>query len=196
MFCTMDRILHDLLNPLRMYARTPARAADYLAEGGTDLIVIDLDSEHSSKLMHQIFKSRMQQKPTVLAVSAVDCVVPGVHVILQKPVTPESGTKSLKAAYLRMLRDYRKHTRFALMTPVLATDERRQDTLRDCHQYWGGWSWSEYQYSYGGEWSWSRYQRETGSREHRVFSGAAARIGRTKLTSKPGFYGLAESMAP
>jgi hypothetical protein len=41
-------------------------------------------------------------------------------------VTPESGAKSLKAAYSRMLRDYRKHTRFALMAPVLATDENNR----------------------------------------------------------------------
>jgi PilZ domain len=44
-------------------------------------------------------------------------------VILRKPVTHESGLTSLKAAYSRMVRDYRKHTRFAVMAPVAATDE-------------------------------------------------------------------------
>lgn len=43
--------------------------------------------------------------------------------MLRKPVTHESGLRSLKAAYSRMVRDYRKHTRFALMTRVVATDE-------------------------------------------------------------------------
>ena len=56
----------------------------------------------------------------------MDRAVQGVHVILRKPVTPESGLKSLKAAYSRMLEDYRSHTRFALMTSVLATDENNR----------------------------------------------------------------------
>lgn len=128
LFCTMDRILRDLSIHSNL-CQNPARAGDYLAQGSTDLLVVDFDSDHTSKLMHQVFESRMHLKPTVLAVSAGDCVVPGVHIILQKPVTPESGTKSLKTAYLRMLRDYRRHTRFAVMTPVLATDESDR-TLR------------------------------------------------------------------
>ena len=105
---------------------TPSRVADVLAKGGTDLIVIDLESEHSSEVMHEIFQSHVRQKPTIVGVSATDDAVPGVHVMLRKPVTPESGTKSLKVAYSRMLQDYRKHTRFALMTPVLARDDNNQ----------------------------------------------------------------------
>jgi hypothetical protein len=124
-FGTMDRILQDFSIRTNVCSNSSS-ATDLLAEGTTDLIVIDLESEHSSELMHQIYESRMRQKPTILAVSTVDCVIPGVHVILRKPVTPESGAKSLKAAYSRMLRDYRKHTRFALMTPVLATDENNR----------------------------------------------------------------------
>src|SRR5437660_6457685 len=51
--------------------------------------------------------------------------IPGVHVVLRKPMTRQSGTKSLKAAYSRMLRDYRKHTRFALLSRVLAANEKQ-----------------------------------------------------------------------
>ena len=119
--CTMDRILQDFSIHTNV-CPNPSKAAHLLAGGSTDLVVIDLESERSGDLMHQIFESRMQ-KPTILAVSATDCVIPGVHVFLRKPVTPESGAKSLRAAYSRMLRDYRKHTRFALMTHVLARDE-------------------------------------------------------------------------
>jgi|SRR5579872_154432 len=121
-FGTMERILQDFCVHTNVCSN-PSRAANLLAEGNTDLIVIDLEDEDSSDLMQQITESRMGQKPTILAVSTVDCAVPGVHVILRKPVTPESGTTSVKTAYSRMLQDYRKHTRFALMTPVLATDE-------------------------------------------------------------------------
>ncbi|MGD0506174.1 MAG: PilZ domain-containing protein [Terriglobales bacterium] len=124
-FSTMDRILQDFSIHTNV-CPNPSKAANLLADGSTDLIVIDLESEHSSELIHQIFKLGMRQKPTILAVSAVDCVIPGVHVMLRKPVTPESGTKSLKAAYSRMVRDYRKHTRFALMAPVLATDKNNR----------------------------------------------------------------------
>lgn len=120
-FCTMDRILQDLSIHTNVCS-SPSKAAHFLAAGSTDLVVIDLESERSVELMCQIFESRMQ-KPTILAVSEMDCAMPGVHVFLRKPVTPESGARSLKAAYSRMLRDYRKHTRFALMTRVLATDE-------------------------------------------------------------------------
>ena len=124
-FGTMDRILQDF--SIRTNAcPNPSSAANLVAEGGTDLIVIDLESEHSSDLMHRLYESPMWQKPTILGVSRVDCAVPGVHVMLRKPVTRESGVKSLKVAYSRMLRDYRKHTRFALMTPVLATDENHR----------------------------------------------------------------------
>jgi hypothetical protein len=124
-FGTMDRILQDFAIHTNV-CPTPSKAANLLAEGSTDLIVIDLESEYSSELMQQIFESRTRQKPTILAVSAEDRAVPGVHVVLRKPVTHESGTRSLKAAYSRMLRDYRKHTRFALMTTVRATDENNR----------------------------------------------------------------------
>ncbi len=87
-FGTMNRILQDFSIRTNVCSNSSS-AADLLAEGTTDLIVIDLESEHSSELMHQICESRMRQKPTILAVSAVDSAIPGVHVILRKPVTPE-----------------------------------------------------------------------------------------------------------
>jgi hypothetical protein len=124
-FCTMDRILQDFSIRTNVCSNS-SKVAGLLAEGNTDLIVIDLEGEDSSEVMQQICQSRMGQKPTILAVSAMDCAIPGVHVILRKPVTPESGAKSLKAAYSKMLQDYRKHTRFALMTPVLASDENHR----------------------------------------------------------------------
>jgi len=123
-FSTMDGILHDFSIATKVCPHPP-RAADLLAEGSTDLIVIDLETENASEFLQKI-GGHMRQKPTVVAVSGTDSVAPGVHVILRKPVTHESGLASLKAAYSRMVRDYRKHTRFAVMTPVLATDADKQ----------------------------------------------------------------------
>ena len=123
-FSTVDRILHDLSIHMNM-CPSYSGATKFLAEGSTDLIVIDWEGEPSSQLLDQIREFAKCQKPTVVAISEMDRAIPGVHVILRKPMTRESGTKSLKTAYSRMLRDYRKHTRFALMTRVLAVDEKK-----------------------------------------------------------------------
>lgn len=119
-FTTIEGILQDFSIATKVcpYASS---ATHLLAEGSTDLIVIDLETEDSGELLRQVGTGQ-RQKPTVLGVSAVDSVVPGVHVVLRKPVTHESGLSSLKAAYGRMVRDYRKHTRFAVMTRATATD--------------------------------------------------------------------------
>jgi hypothetical protein len=59
-----------------------------------------------------------------VAISADSTPVPGAHVVIKKPVTPDLGVKSFKVAYQRMLLDYRRHVRHALMIPVIAM---RQD---------------------------------------------------------------------
>ena len=125
---SMDPILRDF-SICTDVLPDPSTVVDILSQVSADLLVIDLDGESSAELVRRVYESHMHQKPTILAVSAMDRAIPGVHVILRKPVTPESGLKSLKAAYSRMLEDFRKHTRFALMTSVLATDETNR-TLR------------------------------------------------------------------
>ncbi len=120
-FNTMNGILQDLSISTKVCPH-PSKAANLLAEGSTDLLVIDLEAEDSSEFL-RIVEARTRQKPTVLAVSRADGIIPGVHVVLRKPVTHHSGLTSLKAAYLRMVRDYRKHTRFAVMRHVTATDD-------------------------------------------------------------------------
>lgn len=121
-FSTLEGILEDFSIATKICPR-PSTAVELLAEGSTDLIVIDLEAENSSEFLREVGTARRWQKPTVLAVSGTDCVLPGVHLILRKPVTRESGVTSLTAAYSRMVRDYRTHARFAVMTAVTATDE-------------------------------------------------------------------------
>jgi PilZ domain len=121
-FCTMNLMLQDLSIHTRV-CPDPSTVSNLLMDGCTDLIVIDLESEYYSGLKRQIFESEARQKPIILAVSSADEAMPGVHIHLRKPVTIESGAKSLQVAYGRMLHDYRKYTRFAVMAPVLATDE-------------------------------------------------------------------------
>jgi hypothetical protein len=102
-----------------------SRAVDHLSEGSTDLVVVDWDDD-SAALLHEIRKSGRWQKPTVVAVSGQNSPVQGVHVAVHKPVTVASAAKSLKAAYSRMLYDYRRHARHALMSSVQATGENNR----------------------------------------------------------------------
>lgn len=122
---TMDPLLHDFSIQTSV-CPNPSKVGTLLDQGAADLIVIDLESANYSELLQQLGRAQSKQKPTVLAVSATDCAVTGIHIVLRKPVTTESGLTSLKSAYSRMLRDFRQHTRFALMTPVSATDENNR----------------------------------------------------------------------
>lgn len=119
---TMDPILRDFAIGTSVYPRS-LRTGNWLERSGTDLIVVDLETVSSGDLQRQLEQFRTKQKPTVVAVSATDHAFPGVHVVMRKPVTHESGMRSLKVAYGKMLQDFRKHTRFGLMESVLATDE-------------------------------------------------------------------------
>ena len=121
-FCTMHRILKDFSITTKI-CLSASNAADLLEQGSTDLIVIDWDSESSSDLVHEVSLSRLKQKPIVLAVAADDQARPGVHVLARKPITRESGTKSMRVAYSRMVEDFRRHVRYAVMEPVQATDD-------------------------------------------------------------------------
>ena len=123
--CTLNPILRDFSISTDV-CPDPSKVGNLLEQVSTDLLVIDLEAASSSELLRQVYESHMHHKPTILAVSAMDRAVPGVHVVLRKPVTSESGMKSLKVAYSRMLLDFRKHTRFALMTSVLATEENKR----------------------------------------------------------------------
>jgi hypothetical protein len=124
-FGIVSRILLDL-SICTEVCLSSSKALSRLAKGGTDLVVIDWEEESSSELLHEIWKSGNWQKPTVVAISPPDRRVPGVHIVLRKPVTAESGRKSLRVAYSRMLQDYRRHARHALMMSVSVTDDRNR----------------------------------------------------------------------
>ncbi|HLV87838.1 MAG TPA: PilZ domain-containing protein [Candidatus Sulfotelmatobacter sp.] len=84
-------------------------------------MVIDWEGEDSSDLLQKIWRLTKCKKPTILAVSAKDYAMPGVHVLLKKPVTLEASKSSLKTAYTKMLIEHRRHVRHPLMTPLVAT---------------------------------------------------------------------------
>jgi hypothetical protein len=124
-FGIVSRILRDL-SICTDVCLSSTKALKRLATGATDLVVIDWEDEASSELLHEIWKSGNWQKPTVVAISPQGRSVPGVHVVLRKPVTDEASRQSLQVAYSRMLQDHRRHARYALMTSVVATDSRNR----------------------------------------------------------------------
>lgn len=119
-FCPIERALRNLsitTNP----CLSSTKAVELLGKSHADLIVIDWDGEDSSALLQEIWASETKPKPTIMAVSANSRPIPGAHVILRKPVTNQGIAQSLKTAYSQMLLDHRRHVRYALMTPVMAT---------------------------------------------------------------------------
>ena len=121
-FKVISRILRDLSISTTI-CLTSAKASVELERGRTDLLVIDWEGRDSSELLQKMWQLKKCRKPTVLAVSSTDCPMPGVHVILKKPLTLEGSKASLKNCYARLLIDHRRHVRYALMTPVIATAE-------------------------------------------------------------------------
>ncbi|MGA9509716.1 MAG: PilZ domain-containing protein [Candidatus Sulfotelmatobacter sp.] len=118
----MNKLLDNLSISTKVCFST-SKAFDQLAGRNTDLVIVDWDDD-SAELLAGIRKSNGWRKPTVVALSPDDCTVRGADIVLPKPVTDKSGARSLKAAYSRMLYDHRRHTRYALMSRVMATDER------------------------------------------------------------------------
>ena len=102
-----------------------SKAFDQLSEGSTDLVIVDWEDD-SADLLQGVLKAGRWQKPTIVAVSSRDYSVPGAHIVVRKPVTEAAVAKSLRAAYSRMLHDYRRHARYALMSSVQATDENNR----------------------------------------------------------------------
>ena len=129
--CTLNKQLGDLSINTNICLST-SRALDQLSEGSADLVVVDLEDD-AAELLQSIQQSGRWQKPTVVAVSSGDYPVPGAHVVVRKPVTDVSVAKSLKAAYSRMLCDYRRHARYALIASVKATvkDQAVDVTITD-----------------------------------------------------------------
>jgi PilZ domain len=102
---------------------TPSKACDSITGRNHELVVIDWEGDASSQLLHAIWNLPKKRKPTILAISVDDRSVTGAHFTLRKPVTTQSATELLRAAYSRMLLDYRLNARHAVMTPLTAKDD-------------------------------------------------------------------------
>jgi PilZ domain len=119
---TINRTLIDLAITTRICFHV-SQAQRAIAQGSSDLVIIDLVDEQSMEFLREVWKLGLKQKPTIVGISSSDHSIPGVHIRLTKPVTHDSSLKALKAAYSRMVLDYRRHARHALLLSVTATDD-------------------------------------------------------------------------
>jgi PilZ domain len=120
-FSTMHRVLRDFSIATRI-CLTASQATDLLAEGGTDLVIVDWDPDSSLQLVHEVWKSRANPKPTIVAMAREQETIPPDLPVLRKPVQRESGTNFMQAAYARLVQDFRRHMRYAVTTHVVAVD--------------------------------------------------------------------------
>jgi hypothetical protein len=123
---TINRALLDLAIRTRICFH-PSQAQRAIAGGGTDLVVIDLADEQSLELLREIWKLGLKRKPTIVGIAGSDRSISSVHIKLGKPVTPYSSLKALREAYSRMVLDYRRHARTALMLSLTATDDHSRE---------------------------------------------------------------------
>jgi CheY-like chemotaxis protein len=124
-FRVMDRTLRQLSISTSV-CLGGSKARNHLTQHRTDLLVIDCDMNDWTEVMDEVWKSTRSKKPTVVAISRTQTRVTGAHVMVKKPITDEGAAQSLKAAYHRMLHDYRRHARHAIMMPVVATDDKQR----------------------------------------------------------------------
>jgi len=118
-------ILNELLEKLSVSSEvcfSSSKAADRLSERAVDLVIIDYEDD-SREVLRQIEETVDRGKPTVVAVSEAGEPIAGAHAVIAKPVKSESCAEPLRLAYVRMLREHRRHARYPLMSPLTATDQ-------------------------------------------------------------------------
>ncbi len=124
--CTLNRVLDDLAICTK-HCYSASQAFSELMGSSIDLVVIDWEEERSAiEFLDRLNTLGGTRRRTVVAVSTSDCCVPGAYLVLRKPVTAESGAQSFKVVYSRMLQDHRRHARYVVMTPVIATRGQNQ----------------------------------------------------------------------
>lgn len=117
----MSRLLGDLSFSMNVCANA-RQAKNLLSADSSDLLIVD-GEEKSAELLEHVKQSRKWRKPSVLVVSDSTNNSADTCFTLRKPVTSESGAKTLKQVYSRMLQDHRKHTRYPLMNSLTAVDQ-------------------------------------------------------------------------
>jgi hypothetical protein len=127
-YSTIGRVLRNFSITVDQ-CLSASKAQGVIPQSTHDLVVIDWEGDASSDLLSAIWSLPRKRRPTLVAISSDGRSIPGTHITLQKPVTIQSGTESVKAAYSRMLLDYRLNTRYAVMTPATAHDQHGRNVV-------------------------------------------------------------------
>jgi CheY-like chemotaxis protein len=127
MNCALDRLSIDVER-----CANPARGLELLAKRDVDLVVCDYKGAPGEiKLLNGVLTTDRKRKPTVITIVdgpflALSAKSSGAHVVIRKPLTPESSAQGLKTAYSRMVREERRAARCAIMRRVLAKNKHSE----------------------------------------------------------------------
>jgi DNA-binding NarL/FixJ family response regulator len=139
MNCSLDRLSIDVER-----CASPVEGLDLLAKRDVDLVVCDFKgAPGETKLLNEALTSDRKRKPTIITIVdgpllALGAKSAGAHVVIRKPLTPESSAQGLKTAYSRMVREERRAARCAIMSRVLAKNRRGeliQITITDVSEH-------------------------------------------------------------
>lgn len=118
----MTKLLADMAIVTKVRPST-GEAVDLLLEGGTDLIIVDGHKECGEILRHRELFGR-NGRPIVVVISESESARNALS--LRKPITIDSGRELLLRAYSRLLRDYRRHRRYAVVISLIAVVNSRR----------------------------------------------------------------------
>lgn len=125
---TMNRVLDDFSIKVDFCLR-PSQAVSILSERNVDVVVLDWGSDNLAlEIVNWMSKARAMRKPTFMALmdramNDDQSKQMGLDFMLRKPLTNEAGTRWMRTAYGKMVRDHRRYTRHGLMKAVSATKD-------------------------------------------------------------------------
>lgn len=125
---TMNRVLDDFSIKVDFCLR-PSQAVAMLSGRNMDLVVLDWENDDLAlQVVDWMSKTSGVKKPTFMAIldhpmNEDQTKEMGLDFVARKPLTAESGTRWMKTAYGKMVRDYRRYARHGLMKAISATKD-------------------------------------------------------------------------
>jgi len=110
--------------------RSPSRAADLLTNRNVDLVIFDCnEANDGADIVKTISKSEGCLKTTIAALvddpaSGQQITDAGAHVLIYKPLTNHFNRDFRDLVYSRMVREWRRHPRYAVRWLVAAKDSK------------------------------------------------------------------------
>jgi hypothetical protein len=107
--------------------RSASRAVDLLTKRSFDLVILDCDKGNGVAEIAKTLKSKVNLKTTIAALvdgpfSGRQIMEAGAHVLMRKPLTHNFNRDFRNVVYSRMVREWRRHPRYAVRWLVAAKD--------------------------------------------------------------------------